>query len=66
MLHAIKIIDQKFWDSFKPVEFYAVTLEKLPYFKVDNVMDKVHNIEKMLKELPTRNRCAWNYDYTLY
>ena len=24
--------------SFKPVEFYAVTLGKLPCFKVDNVM----------------------------
>ena len=54
MLHAMKIIDQKFCNSFKPVEFYAVTLGKLPCFKVDNVTDKVHNIEKMLKELPTR------------
>ena len=50
----MKIIDQKFCDSLKPVEFYAVTLVKLPCFKVDNVMDTVYNIEKMLKELPTR------------
>ena len=50
----MKIIDQKFCVSFKPAEFYAVTLGKLPCFRVDNVMDKVYNIEKMLKELPTR------------
>ena len=56
MLHAMKIIDQKFCVSFKPVELYAVTLGKLPCFKVDNVMDKVYNIEKMLKELPTRTQ----------
>ena len=54
MLHAMKIIDQKLCDSFKLMEFYVVTLGKLSCFKVDNVMDKVYNIEKMLKELPTR------------
>ena len=48
------LLDQKFCVSLKPVEFYAVTLGKLPCFKVDNVMDKVYNIEQMLKELPTR------------
>ena len=54
MLHGMNIIDLKFCDSFKPGECYAVTLGKLPFFEVDNVMDKVYNIEKMLKELPTR------------
>ena len=65
MLHAMKIIDQKFCDRFKRVEFYAVTLVKLPCFKVDNVMDKVHAIEKMLKELPTRTEIQ-NVHYTLW
>ena len=51
MLHAMKIIDQKLCNSFKPVECYVATLGKLPCFKVGNVMDKVHTIEKMLKEL---------------
>ena len=54
MLYAMKIIDQKLCSSFKPVECYVATLGKLPCFKVGNVMDKVHTIEKMLKELPTR------------
>ena len=40
MLHAMKIIDQKLCDSFKPVEFYGVPLGIPPCFKVDNVMNK--------------------------
>ena len=54
ILDATTHIDQKFSSSSKPAEFYAVNLVNLPCFKVDNVMEKVQSIEKLLKELPTR------------
>ena len=54
ILNAMKHIDQKFSSSSKPAEFYAVSLANLPCFKVDNVMEKVLSLEKLLKDLPTR------------
>ena len=46
----MKIIDRKFSGAL-PVEFYALRLENLPSFKVDNVALK---IQQMLRDIPTR------------
>ena len=52
-MSSLKIIDRKFSGAL-PVEFYALRLANLPSFKVDNVALKIQQLEKMLRDIPTR------------
>ena len=54
IMSSLKIMDRKFSGDL-PVEFYALTLENLPSFKVDNVALKIQQLEKMLRDIPTRS-----------
>ena len=53
IMSSLKIIDRKFSGAL-PIEFYALMLENLPSFKVDNVALKIQKLEKMLRDIPTR------------
>ena len=53
IMSSLKIIDRKFSVAL-PVEFYALRLANLPSFKVDNVVLKINQLEKILRDIPTR------------
>ena len=52
-MSSMKIIDRKFSGAL-PVDFYALRLANLPTFKVDNVALNIQQLEKMLRDIPTR------------
>ena len=52
-MSSLMITDKKLSGAL-PVEFYVLGLANLPSFKVDKVAFKIQQLEKMLRDIPTR------------